>query len=39
MKSGDEAGVGYGFIVMDLEKATSYLESFKRYASSEFGHK
>lgn len=31
-KKGDEAGVGYGFYIMDLEKAGKYLEPFKSYA-------
>ena len=32
-KSGDEAGVGYGFFVMDLVAASSSLEPFRSYAS------
>jgi len=32
-QSGDEAGVGYGFFVMDLEAAAEHLEDFKSYAS------
>ncbi len=31
-KSGDEAGVGYGFFVMDLEAAAEHLEPFRSYA-------
>ena len=31
-KSGDEAGVGYGFFVMDLEAAANDLEPFRSYA-------
>lgn len=31
-ESGDEAGVGYGFFIMDLEEAVPHLESFKSYA-------
>ena len=31
-KSGDEAGVGYGFFIMDLEKAAPHLEDFKNYS-------
>jgi len=31
-KSGDEAGVGYGFFVMDLEAAADHLEPFRSYA-------
>lgn len=31
-KSGDEAGVGYGFFIMDLEKAEPHLEPFRSYA-------
>lgn len=31
-KSGDEAGVGYGFFVMDLDAAEEYLERFRSYA-------
>jgi hypothetical protein len=31
-KSGDEAGVGYGFFIMDLEKAEPHLEPFKNYS-------
>ena len=30
-KSGDEAGVGYGFYILDLEKAGSALEPFKSF--------
>ncbi len=30
-KSGDEAGVGYGFYIMDLEKAEKFLEPFISY--------
>ncbi len=30
-KSGDEAGVGYGFFIMDLEKASPHLPDFKSY--------
>ena len=37
-KSGDEAGVGYGFFIMDLEKAAPYLGPFKSYASDEFDY-
>ena len=35
-KSGDEAGVGYGFFIMDLEKAENHLEPFKKYAVEDF---
>lgn len=35
-KSGDEAGVGYGFFVMDLEQAAGHLEEFKSFAGD--GH-
>lgn len=37
-KSGDEAGVGYGFFVMDLKKAAPHLEPFKSYASEDFDY-
>jgi len=30
-KSGDEAGVGYGFYILDLEKAETELAAFKKY--------
>lgn len=30
-KSGDEAGVGYGFYIMDLKKAEKYLEPFRSF--------
>lgn len=33
--SGDEAGVGYGFFVMDLEAAAEHLEPFKTYAPAD----
>ena len=32
-KSGDEAGVGYGFFIMDLEQAAPHFGEFKSYAS------
>lgn len=35
-KSGDEAGVGYGFFVMDLEAAKPHLGPFKTYAEEDF---
>ncbi len=35
-KSGDEAGVGYGFFIMDLEKAAPHLEPFTSYARENF---
>lgn len=35
-KSGDEAGVGYGFFVMDLEEAAPHLGPFKSYAEEDF---
>jgi hypothetical protein len=35
-KSGDEAGVGYGFFIMNLEKAKPHLEPFKSFASETF---
>lgn len=38
-KSGDEAGVGYGFFIMDLEKAEPHLDPFKSYGSEEFEEK
>jgi hypothetical protein len=31
-KSGDEAGVGYGFFIMDLKEAKPHLEPFESYA-------
>ncbi|MEM7011831.1 MAG: FG-GAP-like repeat-containing protein [Verrucomicrobiota bacterium] len=34
-KSGDEAGVGYGFFVMDLEQAAEYLGEFESFAEDE----
>jgi Tol biopolymer transport system component len=34
-KSGQEAGVGYGFFIMDLEKAAPFLGPYKSYASKE----
>ncbi|MGK7395059.1 MAG: TolB family protein [Candidatus Cyclobacteriaceae bacterium M3_2C_046] len=37
-KSGDEAGVGYGFFIMDLEQAAPHLGSFENYASEEFAY-
>jgi len=36
-KSGDEAGVGYGFFVMDLEAAEEHLEPFRSFAESNSG--
>ncbi len=35
-KSGDEAGVGYGFFIMDLEKAEIHLKPFKSYATDDY---
>jgi len=35
-KSGDEAGVGHGFFVMDLEAAKPHLGPFKSYAEEDF---
>lgn len=35
-KSGDEAGVGYGFFIMDLEAAEPHLEPFKNYSDPEY---
>jgi len=35
-KSDDEAGVGYGFFVMDLEAAEPHLGKFKSYAKEDF---
>lgn len=32
-KSGDEAGVGYGFFVMDLEAAADHLEPFQNFSA------
>ena len=34
-KSGDEAGVGYGFFVMDLEAAAEHLGEFENFAGDE----
>lgn len=34
-KSGDEAGVGYGFFIMDLRAAVESLEPFRSFASEE----
>jgi hypothetical protein len=31
-KSGDEAGVGYGFFIMDLREAEQHLPAFKSYS-------
>jgi len=34
-KSGDEAGVGYGFFIMNLEEAAPFLEGFKSFADED----